>query len=323
MIVDVHTHTPSHVAEVPPTDVVVNHKWRPDRPVVASNSWADYEAACSAADVTIAFNIAVRDPVGATGIPSDPSRINESTADFAAAAPDRRIGFMSVDPNAPDCLADVRRCRFELNLVGIKLAPNYQDFDPLGAAARALYELASELGLPIVIHQGASPMREAPLRYSHPLLMDELAIAFPELRVVLAHMGHPWQRDTIVTIRKHPHLYADISALIFRPWSLYEALRLATEWGVTHKLLFGSDFPLATPGETIDGLRGVNLILEGTKLPAIPVELIEGIIHADAIGALGLAHALRSTTAGSGASSRASGASSEARGDSPPTATTQ
>jgi predicted TIM-barrel fold metal-dependent hydrolase len=288
VIVDVHTHTPSHRSEVPPEELVVNERWRPDRAVVASNSWADYDAACSAADITIAFNIAVADPLGATGIPSDPARINESTAEFVAAAPDRRIGFMSVDPNAPGCLREVERCRSELNLVGIKLAPNYQRFDPLGKPARRLFGLASELGLPIVIHQGASPIREAELRYAHPLIMDEVAISFPQLRVVLAHMGHPWQKDAIVTIRKHPHLYADVSALVFRPWSLYEALRVATEWGVTDKLLFGSDFPLATPAETIDGLRGVNSIVDGTPLPSVPPELIERIIHADALSSLNI-----------------------------------
>src|SRR5262249_43391983 len=165
--------------------------WRPDREVVSTNSWADYDAACAAADVTIAFNIAVADPVGATGIPSDPARINESTAEFVAANPAARIGFMSVDPGAPSCLDEVERCSSDLNLVGIKLAPNYQRFDPLGDPARRLFALASKLRLPIMIHQGASPIREAELRYAHPLLMDEVAIAFPELRVVLAHMGHP------------------------------------------------------------------------------------------------------------------------------------
>jgi predicted TIM-barrel fold metal-dependent hydrolase len=288
VIVDVHTHTPSHRSRVPPDEIIVNERWRPDRPVVATNSWADYDEACSAADLTIAFNIAVDDPVGKTGIPSDPTRINESTAEFVAAAPDRRIGFMSVDPSSPECLDEVERCRFELGLLGIKLAPNYQRFDPLGEDARGLFALASKLELPIMIHQGASPIREAELRYAHPLVMDEVAIAFPDLRVVLAHMGHPWQKDTIVTIRKHPHLYADTSALVFRPWSLFEALRVATEWGVTDKLLFGSDFPLATPAETIDGLRAVNTITEGTRLPPVPHELIERIIHADALAALGL-----------------------------------
>ena len=289
MIIDVHTHTPSHRSPVPREELVVNDRWRPDRPVVASNSWADYDEAVSSADIAIAFNIAVDDPVGKTGIPSDRTRINESTAEFVAAAPDRRVGFMSVDPNLPGCLEEVERCRSELGLVGIKLAPNYQRFDPLGEAARRLFALASKLELPIMIHQGASPIRDAELRYAHPLVMDEVAIDFPELHIVLAHMGHPWQKDTIVTIRKHPNLYADVSALVFRPWSLYESLRVATEWGVTHKLLFGSDFPLATPAETIDGLRGVNGIIEGTRLPPVPPELIEHIIHADAFAALGLA----------------------------------
>jgi len=288
MIVDAHTHTPSHRDAVPDSERLVNTRWRPDREVVATNSWADYDAGCKAADVTIAFNIAVRDPVRTTGIPSDASRINESTADFVAAAPHRRIGFMSVQPGAAACLDEVERCFKELGLVGIKLAPNYQHFDPLGQAAGELYSIAERFGLPIVFHQGASPIREAHLRYAHPLLMDEVAIAHPKLHLVMAHMGHPWQRDTIVTIRKHPHLYADVSALIFRPWSLYESLRLATEWGVTEKLLLGSDFPLATTEETIVGLRGVNAITEGTALPRVPDELIEQIIHRDSLTALGL-----------------------------------
>jgi predicted TIM-barrel fold metal-dependent hydrolase len=289
VIVDVHTHTPSHVDVVSESERLVNFKWRPDRPVVATNTWADYDEACSAADCTVVFNIAVKDAISTTGIPSSPAGVNESTAQFVASAPSRRIGFMSVDPNSPDCLDEVQRCRFELGLVGIKLAPNYQRFDPLGPQARAVFHLASELGLPIVIHQGASPIRDAPLRIAHPLLMDEVAIAFPRLRLVIAHMGHPWQRDTIVTIRKHPNLFADVSALIFRPWSLYESLRLAVEWGVTDKLLFGSDFPLATTAETIDGLRGVNDILEGTRLPRVPEQALEGIIHADSLAALGIA----------------------------------
>jgi uncharacterized protein len=290
MIIDVHTHTPSHRGPVPEAERVLNDKWRPDRVVVASNSWADYDDACAAADVTIAFNIAVDNPVGATGLPADPRRVNESTADFAAADPGRRIGFMSVHPDAPGCTREVERCQSELGLAGIKLAPNYQLFDPLGGPAHELYALAARRGLPVIIHQGASPIRAAQLRYAHPLLMDEVAIAHPELRLVLAHMGHPWQRDTIVTIRKHPHVYADISAMVFRPWSLYESLRLATEWGVTHKLLFGSDFPLATPLETITGLRAVNTILDGTSLPRVPAELIEDIISRDTLAALGIAH---------------------------------
>jgi hypothetical protein len=209
-------------------------------------------------------------------------------AEFVAAAPTRRLGFLSVHPEVPGAEAELERARTELGLVGIKLGPNYQVFDPLGPAAFRVYELAERHGLPILFHQGASPVREAPLRFAHPLLMDEIAIAFPQLRVVMAHLGHPWQRETIVTIRKHPHVYADVSALFYRPWSFYEGLRLAHEWGALDKLLFGSDFPIATPAETAAGLRAVNAPIAGTALPPVPLDAIEHLIERDPLPLLGL-----------------------------------
>ena len=212
MIVDVHTHTPTHRGPVPAGERVVFDHWRNDRPVVTTNSWADYEAAQADADVSIAFNIAVADPLAATGLPFDPDSCNDATAAFVADAAERRIGFMGVDPRRPDVLDEVERC-VELRLAGIKLAPNYQGFDPLGDEARRLYAYAAERGLPILFHQGTSPIRDAPIRYAHPLVMDEIAIAHPDLRVVMAHMGHPWPRETVVVIRKHPHVYADVSSL--------------------------------------------------------------------------------------------------------------
>ena len=105
----------------------------------------------------------------------------------------------------------------------------------------------------------------------------------------MAHVGHPWVRETIVIIRKHPNVYADVSAIYTRPWMLYEGLVMATEWGVMHKLLFGSDFPVTTPKYAMERLRDVNAIVEGTKMPQISLEQVEQIIHADALGALNLA----------------------------------
>jgi predicted TIM-barrel fold metal-dependent hydrolase len=172
--------------------------------------------------------------------------------------------------------------------VGIKLGANYQRFDPLSREALALYARAEKLSLPILFHTGASPVREAPLQYAHPLVTDEVAIRFPDLKIVMAHIGHPWVRDAIVTIRKHPNVYADVSAIYTRPWMTYEAMLMATEWGVMHKLLFGSDFPITTPKYAMERLRAVNEIVEGTNLPKISLEQIEQIIHADALGNLNL-----------------------------------
>ena len=280
-MIDVHTHVPTHRDHVPPEELVVNDKWRPDRPVAATTTWADYAEAFADVEVSVAFSIARnREKV-------DPA-LNDDAAAFVADAPTRRIGFLSIHPEVDGAFDELERARTDLGLKGIKLGPNYQVFDPLGDEALRVYELAERHGLPVLFHQGASPVQDAPLRYAHPLLMDEIAIRFPELRVVMAHMGHPWQRDTIVTIRKHPHLYADVSALFYRPWSLYETMRLATEWGVLDKLLFGSDFPVATPAETAAGLRRVNDPIEGTRLPAVPLEKIEELIERDPLPLLGL-----------------------------------
>jgi predicted TIM-barrel fold metal-dependent hydrolase len=287
VIVDVHTHTPTHRDAVPADERLVFDSWRNDRSVATTNSWADYAEAQHDADVSIVFNIAVPDPLALTGLPYDPATCNDATAAFVAADPTRRIGFMGVDPRWSHVLEEVERC-IDLGLVGIKLGPNYQGFDPLSHAARRLYGFAEERGLPILFHQGTSPIRDAPIRYAHPLVMDEIAIAHPRLHVVMAHMGHPWPRETAVVIRKHPHVYADISSLMLRPWLCWEALVMATEWGATEKLLLGSDFPISNAGETIAGLRRVNDIVEGTKLPRIPDEVIDGIVHADALAALQL-----------------------------------
>lgn len=288
MIVDVHCHTPTHAHAVPESEQRTYSAWRTDRDVSTANSWADFDAATEPADVAVVFNIAVDDPLRSTGLDYRPEHTNTATAQYVAARPDRRLGFMSVNPTAPDVWDEVARAR-ELGLVGVKLGANYQEFDPLGEPALAFYRYCEAEGLPILFHAGASPIRHAPLRYTHPLVTDEIAIACPQLRIVMAHLGHPWARETVVTIRKHPHVYADVSSIYLRPWMCYESLLFATEWGAAGKLLLGSDFPIATTAEAIGGLRRVNDILAGTAMPRIPEDVIDGIIHADALGALGLA----------------------------------
>lgn len=122
-------------------------------------------------------------------------------------------------------------------------------------------------GLPILFHQGTSPVY-SPRPPVVPLLMDEIAIRLPQPgKIIMAHLGHPWQVDTRVVIRKHPNVYADVSANFYRPYSFWEQMIKASEWNVLDKLLFGTDFPVTTVQETIDGLRNVNRVVEGTRLP--------------------------------------------------------
>ena len=296
MIVDVHSHTPQYKDPVPADQLVVNTVWRPDRSVKATFSWDDFLQAQQPADKSIVFGIAwhpgqMSDNLSGQG-PGDTGwftgNVNDATATFVKAYPERLIGFMSLHPYDAACVDEFERCRTDLGLRGIKLGANYQNFDPLEPRALAVYERAQKYGLPILFHQGTSPVREAPIRLAHPLLMDEIAIRYPDLKIIMAHMGHPWQAETCVVIRKHPHVYADLSGNFYRPFSFWEQLVKAGEWNVLPKILFATDFPVATVPETIEALRQVNRLVEGTPLPCVPEEAIEQIIHQDALALLGL-----------------------------------
>ncbi|MGD9713353.1 MAG: amidohydrolase family protein, partial [Thermomicrobiales bacterium] len=267
MIIDVHIHTPRYRQPVPTADDVPNDNWRPDQVRSAKPSWQDAIAALEPVDRAIVFNIAA-DPrqeiVDDGGLMYESRQVNDDTAAFVSVHLDKLIGFLSVHPHDPGALDEIERATQELGLVGIKVGPNYQNFDPVGSEAFAIYARAEALGLPMLFHQGTSPVSTADLDYAHPRHMDRIATRFPGLKVIMAHIGHPWQVDCLVVIRKHPNVFADISGNFYRPWSYYNAFRLATEWGVMHKILFASDFPIATPQETIDALERVNDFIAGT-----------------------------------------------------------
>ena len=294
MIVDVHTHTPQFREAVPADRIVMNDVWRPDRNVQATVSWQDYMDNMQAVDRAIVFGIAWNPDGSGSGLSSDDvsdsteGNLNDDTAALARAHPEKLIGFMALHPYAPNAIDELERCRTDLGLRGIKLGANYQNYDPLDDRALKIYQRAEALDLPIMFHTGTSPVRMAPIRYSHPLVMDQIAMRYPDLRMVLAHMGHPWQVDACVVIRKHPNLYADISGMFYRPLSFYEALRKASEWNVLPKLLFGTDYPITNAEENIEALRNVNHIREGTNFPPVPMDEIEALIHRNSLDLLGL-----------------------------------
>lgn len=303
MIIDVHTHTPrfrtqaeadAALAYVPNAE---RAPMRPDRPDPDRVTWDEYMKAMEFVDRAVVFNIAAPPPgdphphggpAAGSVITASGREVNDSTATLVKAHPKKLIGFMSVHPRDPLVLEEMDRSVNSLGLRGIKLGPNYQNFDPVGEDAFRVYARAQELMLPILFHQGTSPVRFADLDYAHPRHIDRIASRFPELRIVLAHMAHPWQIDCIAVIRKHPHVWADLSAVHYRPWSYYNCLRLATEWSVLHKLLFGSDFPVAAPRETAEAIPHINDILEGTKLPRVPVDELLKVVERDSLSVLGL-----------------------------------
>ncbi|NLF29523.1 MAG: amidohydrolase family protein [Planctomycetes bacterium] len=238
-------------------------------------------AEAAAFDRTIIFGLKAR----RTGywVPDD------YVARQVALAPDRLIGFASADPTQPHCMDELTHAIEDLHLRGVKMGPMYAGFDPRDACCRDVYAYCQARGLPILFHTGTTFNRLAPLRFTRPMLWDEVAMDWPDLPMVLAHLGHPFHEECICVIRKHPNVYADVAALHYRPWQFYTMLLTAQEYRVMHKLLVGTDYPFAGAAETLAGLRAVNGVTGSSGLPRVDPEAVEALIARDALALLGIA----------------------------------
>ncbi len=213
---------------------------------------------------------------------------NDTVREQVDKAPDRLVFFTSVDPSEEDFMQELERTHQNLGARGIKLGPIYQGVHPADDRYRLIYSYAQKHGLPILIHMATTFASGAPLEYANPVIIDEIAAEFPDLKIVLAHLGHPWIGETIAIIRRNRNVYSDISALYYRPWQFYNAMRLLVEYGSSHKVFFGSDFPFTKPEDSIKGFRNMNHVVAGSNLDPVPQEIIEEIINRDSFGMLGI-----------------------------------
>ncbi len=281
MIIDIHTHVFNHESDFGPA-----LKADLERCGVDPSVWGDVKArhlsSTQNADVAVVFGL----QASATGwnIP------NEDVAAHVAQAKDRLLFFASIDPLQENFMGELEKCHQQLGAVGVKLSPLYQNVHPSDPRCFKIYNYCVQHGLPVLFHAGTSFVSGTPLDYSRPVHFDTVAVAFPELRMILAHLGHPWEGETIAVVRRHAHVYADVSALYYRPWQFYNSMRLLVEYKATHKVLFGSDFPFATTEDSLKGIRGVNEIIAQSGLPPVPSEVIEDIINRNSLELLGLPH---------------------------------
>ncbi|MEE9294563.1 MAG: amidohydrolase family protein [Phycisphaerae bacterium] len=214
---------------------------------------------------------------------------NRLVADYVRQHPDRLIGFAGIDPTDPsEAVKEMQIARDEFGMRGVALSPAAQDFHPCHTNAKTCYEAAGGLRLPVLFHNGVRNAPECVLQYGQPALLDEVAREFPSLKIIVAHMGYPWVHETVALIAKQQNVYSDISWLLHRPWSAYQSLLVAYEHGVMHKLLFGSGFPYTNAAHCIEALYGINHLVHGTNLPAIPREHLRGIVQRDALELLGI-----------------------------------
>jgi hypothetical protein len=212
---------------------------------------------------------------------------NELVADFVARDPRRRIGVAGIDPLAAGSM-DQLESAAGMGLVGVSVSPVFQGFHPAHSRAMRLYERCAALSMPVFILNPQPIPSSSELAFGQPLLWDEVARAFPTLRLVIGHMGHPWIDEALVLVGKHANVLTEVSGMASRPWQLYNALLGALSLGVMDRILFGSGFPREMPAKAIEVMYSVNAFAQGTQLPSVPRSQIRGIVERDALALLGI-----------------------------------
>jgi predicted TIM-barrel fold metal-dependent hydrolase len=178
---------------------------------------------------------------------------NDDVVKFAADNPDIALPFISVDPTrGPEAVREARRLVATGLVRGLKLHPPLQQFFPNDPIAYPLYEVFAEAKLPVLFHTGHSGIGSgAPggagirLKYGHPMPIDDVAVDFPDMPIIMAHPSFPWQDEAISVCLHKPTVYIDLSGWspkYFSPTLIQYANSL-----LKTKVLFGSDYPWITP----------------------------------------------------------------------------
>jgi predicted TIM-barrel fold metal-dependent hydrolase len=173
---------------------------------------------------------------------------NRFAAHYAAAAPERLIPFGGVHPRfTTDPEGQVEEL-LALGIRCLKIHPPHQAY-PANAytmgleALGRIYRRCEERGLPVMIHTGTSVFPGARSKYGHPLELDDVAIDFPDLTILMAHGGRPlWMGEAFFILRRHPNVYLELSGI--PPRRLLEYFPRVDE--IADRVIWGTDWP--SPG---------------------------------------------------------------------------
>jgi len=208
---------------------------------------------------------AVMVPVDATTSCNATVYTNEQIVEICGMS-DRLIGFASVDPRQPGAPEKLEHAVSRLGLRGLKLSPAMQGFFPDDPVAFPVYEKARDLRIPILFHAGMSWQPGSKLKYGHPLRFEDVAVAFPDLNIVLAHLAWPWVVEAVALALKYANVHLDTSALYFdNPvdflrYAMTQQVPLTVfERSLRKQLVFGSDNPRIETKAMAKAVRSLGL----------------------------------------------------------------
>ena len=189
---------------------------------------------------------------------------NEFVAQIADKFPNRIIGFASVDPHKQTAVRDLERAVDDLKLRGLKLHPQAQAFQPNDRAYYQIYAKCVELHIPITFHTGSTYWGAGlkgggglKLRLSNPMLIDDVAADFPELNLIMAHPGWPWQDEQLAIAMHKENVFIDLSGWspkYFQPLLVTYMAKM-----IPHKFLFGTDYPMLAPSRWLKDFETLPL----------------------------------------------------------------
>jgi predicted TIM-barrel fold metal-dependent hydrolase len=227
-------------------------------------------------DRAIVFSLRYGDSAGIDGN-------DEVTAAAVKKYPDKFVGFAAVDPRRRDAMELLEHAIEDLGLKGVKFGPIYNGVSLLDSRMEPVYRYCVKNNLPLTMHMGTTFAENAPIEYGRPLAVDEIASRYPDVKLIMAHMAHPWSDECIVIARKRSNVYCEVSAIFYRPWQFWNTLIAAQEYRITerNKIFWGTDFPFSGVEESMAGLREVNRLVEGTNLPRVSQETIDAILYSN------------------------------------------
>lgn len=207
-----------------------------------------------------------------------PPLSNELVAGVVRRFPERFVGFGSVDPHRPDAVDRVKAIP-DLGLVGLKLHPTMQAFDPSSDMAMRVFEAAAAAGLSVITHTGTSGLgagcpggQGLRIDIARPILLDRAAAAFPDMPVVLAHAGWPWHLESLAMALHKTNVFIDISGWRYR--YLPDEVVRDMKGRLAGQFLFGTDVPMFSARDALAELRDLGLgddnLLSSNALSAIP-----------------------------------------------------
>ena len=240
---DVHVHLES-TDDRTATDIAVNKYFGDSGAAREANALAEYYRSRKIAFVIFAVD---------ERLTGRPRVSNDEVVLFAERNSDVAIPFASIDPNrGAEGVQEAKRLVSARKVRGLKLHPPVQKFIPNDSLAYPLYEVFAEAQLPVIFHAGHSGIGTGMpggggvhLKYGHPMPIDDVAVDFPLMPIIMAHPSFPWQDEAISICLHKPNVYIDLSGWspkYFSPTLIQYANTL-----LKNKVLFGSDYPLITP----------------------------------------------------------------------------